>query len=46
MQSTLDIIAFGKDDVVFDYKMTPTKVKIHMKNAIGDGSFWTFVKRL
>lgn len=33
-------------EYVFDYKMTPTKVKIHMKKAISDGSFWIFVKRL
>ena len=33
-------------EYVFDYKMTPTKVKIHMKKAIADGTFWIFVKRL
>jgi photoactive yellow protein len=33
-------------EYVFDYKMTPTKVKIHMKKAISDGSYWIFVKRL
>lgn len=33
-------------EYVFDYKMTPTKVKIHMKKAISDGTFWIFVKRL
>ena len=33
-------------EYVFDYKMNPTKVKIHMKKAISDGSFWIFVKRL
>lgn len=33
-------------EYVFDYKMAPTKVKIHMKKAISDGSFWIFVKRL
>ena len=33
-------------EYVFDYRMTPTKVKIHMKKAISDGSFWIFVKRL
>jgi hypothetical protein len=26
--------------------MTPTKVKIHMKKAISDGTYWIFVKRL
>lgn len=33
-------------EYVFDYKMAPTKVKIHMKKAISDGSYWIFVKRL
>ena len=33
-------------EYVFDHNMTPTKVKIHMKKAIGDDSFWIFVKRL
>lgn len=33
-------------EYVFDYKMAPTKVKIHMKRAISDDSFWIFVKRL
>jgi len=33
-------------EYVFDYKMAATKVKIHMKKAIGDDSFWIFVKRL
>lgn len=33
-------------EYVFDYNMAPTKVKIHMKKAIGDDSFWIFVKRL
>jgi photoactive yellow protein len=33
-------------EYVFDYNMTPTKVKIHMKKAISDGTFWIFVKRL
>lgn len=33
-------------EYVFDYKMTPTKVKIHMKKAISDGTYWIFVKRL
>jgi photoactive yellow protein len=33
-------------EYVFDYKMQPTKVKIHMKKAISDGTFWIFVKRL
>lgn len=33
-------------EYVFDYKMTPTKVKIHMKKAIINDSYWIFVKRL
>lgn len=33
-------------EYVFDYKMAPTKVKIHMKRAISDDNFWIFVKRL
>lgn len=33
-------------EYVFDYKMNPTKVKIHMKKAISDGTYWIFVKRL
>ena len=33
-------------EYVFDYKMAATKVKIHMKKAIGDDSYWIFVKRL
>ena len=33
-------------EYVFDYEMTPTKVKVHMKRAINGGSYWVFVKRL
>ncbi len=33
-------------EYVFDNNMAATKVKIHMKKAIGDDSFWIFVKRL
>lgn len=33
-------------EYVFDYNMSPTKVKIHMKKAISDGTYWIFVKRL
>jgi photoactive yellow protein len=33
-------------EYVFDYNMAPTKVKIHMKKAISDDTFWIFVKRL
>lgn len=30
----------------FDYDMKPTKVKVHMKKAVGDATYWIFVKRL
>ncbi|KPQ26750.1 MAG: photoactive yellow protein [Marinobacter excellens HL-55] len=34
-------------EYTFDYKMKPTKVKVHMKKALGDeDSFWVFVKRI
>jgi len=33
-------------EYVFDYKMAPTKVKIHMKKAISGNTFWILVKRL
>ena len=33
-------------DYVFDYKMNPTRVKVHMKSAVADDTFWVFVKRL
>jgi photoactive yellow protein len=33
-------------EYTFDYKMAPTKVKVHMKKAITDDSYWVFVKRL
>jgi photoactive yellow protein len=33
-------------EYTFDYEMTPTKVKVHMKRAINGGSYWVFVKRL
>ena len=33
-------------DYTFDYMMTPTRVKIHMKKAVADNSYWVFVKRL
>ena len=40
----------GKLDVlfeyVFDYQMTPTKVKVHMKKALVGDNYWVFVKRL
>lgn len=33
-------------EYTFDYEMSPTKVKVHMKPALVGGSFWIFVKRL
>jgi len=34
-------------EYTFDYKMKPTKVKVHMKKALGnEDSYWVFVKRL
>jgi photoactive yellow protein len=33
-------------EYLFDYKMTPTRVKIHMKKALSGDTFWIFVKRL
>ena len=33
-------------EYTFDYKMAPTKVKVHMKKAITDDTYWVFVKRL
>jgi photoactive yellow protein len=33
-------------EYVFDYKMTPTRVKIHMKKALRGDTYWVFVKRL
>ena len=33
-------------DYVFDYRMNPTRVRVHMKNAVADGTYWVFVKRL
>lgn len=33
-------------EFVFDYKMTPTRVKIHMKKALRGDTYWVFVKRL
>ena len=32
-------------EYVFDYRMAPTKVKIHMKKALVGDSYWIFVKR-
>lgn len=34
-------------EYLFDYKMAPTKVKVHMKKSItSNDSYWIFVKRL
>ncbi len=33
-------------DYVFDYRMNPTRVKVHMKKAVADDTYWVFVKRL
>ena len=33
-------------EYVFDYKMQPTKVKVHMKKALSGDSYYIFVKRL
>ena len=31
---------------VFDYRMTPTTVKVHMRKAMATDTYWVFVKRL
>ena len=33
-------------DYVFDYRMNPTRVKVHMKAALTGDSYWVFVRRL
>ena len=33
-------------EYTFDYQMTPTKVKVHMKKALSGDSYWVFVKRV
>ena len=33
-------------DYVFDYKMNPTRVRVHMKKALVGDTYWMFVKRL
>ncbi len=33
-------------DYVFDYRMNPTRVKIHMKAALTGDTYWVFVKRI
>ncbi|MFN9132835.1 MAG: photoactive yellow protein [Phycisphaerales bacterium] len=33
-------------EYVFNYKMTPTSVKIHMKKSLTDNTVWIFIKRM
>lgn len=33
-------------DYSFDYKMNPTRVRVHMKDSFGGNSYWVFVKRV
>ncbi len=33
-------------EYTFDYRMTPTRVKVHMKKALSGDTYWIFVKRL
>ena len=33
-------------EYTFDYQMTPTKVKVHIKKALAGDSYWVFVKRV
>jgi photoactive yellow protein len=33
-------------DYVFNYKMQPTQVRVHMKKALVGETYWIFVKRL
>lgn len=33
-------------EYTFDYKMKPTKVKVHMKKALIGDTYWIFVKRI
>lgn len=33
-------------DYTFDYRMNPTRVKVHMKKAMVGDTYWVFVKRL
>ena len=32
-------------EYTFDYNMKPTKVRVHMKKALIDDTYWVFVKR-
>ena len=33
-------------DYVFDYRMNPTKVRVHMKKALVGDTYWVLVKRV
>ena len=33
-------------EYTFDYKMAPTRVKVHMKKALTGDGYWVFIKRL
>ncbi len=33
-------------EYTFDYVMTPTRVKVHMKKALAGDGYWVFIKRL
>lgn len=33
-------------EYVFDYEMSPTKVKVHMKESLSKDGYWVFVKRI
>lgn len=33
-------------EYVFDYKMKPTRVKVHMRRAESSDTYWVFVKRV
>ena len=33
-------------EYVFDYRMAPTRVRVHMKKALIGDTYWIFVKRL
>lgn len=33
-------------EYTFDYKMEPTKVKVHMMKSLTDNAYWIFVKRV
>lgn len=33
-------------EYTFDYKMSPTKVKVYMKKALTSDNYWVFVKRI